>query len=130
MALQSYCREQVYWARDLIFVFVEHDEVGLEAWLSAYYGSPHCCIDAESLEAHGGAIIGATVLDVIGSRFSNLNIQFNMVNSFRYFLNLRISNCRSMEDYRILICSTCMFVLPKSSSCELVFTGYVENIPM
>jgi GPI-anchor transamidase subunit GAA1 len=83
MALQTYCREQVYWARDIIFLFTEHAEIGLEAWLAAYHGSRHSFVSADALEAHGGAIIGATVLDVVGSRFVNLNIQFNMVMSIR-----------------------------------------------
>ncbi|KAH7697364.1 glycosylphosphatidylinositol anchor attachment 1 (GPAA1)-like protein, partial [Aphelenchoides avenae] len=70
---------QVYWARDILFVFVDGGEVGLEAWLGAYHGHEHPHIHAEPLEAHGGAIIGGVALDIVGTRFTSVDIQYGMV---------------------------------------------------
>ncbi|XP_053825405.1 glycosylphosphatidylinositol anchor attachment 1 protein, partial [Vidua macroura] len=37
LALAGYCRGQVYWAKDLIFLVTEHDLLGTQAWLEAYH---------------------------------------------------------------------------------------------
>eukprot|EP00076_Gallus_gallus_P038328 XP_025003866.1 glycosylphosphatidylinositol anchor attachment 1 protein [Gallus gallus] len=37
LALAAYCREQIYWAKDLIFLVNEHDLLGMEAWLEGYH---------------------------------------------------------------------------------------------
>lgn len=33
--------EQIYWAKDIIFVFVERESEGMHAWLSAYHRRPN-----------------------------------------------------------------------------------------
>lgn len=30
--------DQVYWAKDIIFLMTEHEQLGVEAWLQAYHG--------------------------------------------------------------------------------------------
>ncbi|KAK0425130.1 hypothetical protein QR680_009048 [Steinernema hermaphroditum] len=80
LALASYCREQVYWARNIIFLFVDN-EIAMEAWLSAYHGMQHPYIEFKSIEKHAGFIIGGVVIDFRGfSKQGHLNIQFNMMN--------------------------------------------------
>ncbi|NWU46260.1 GPAA1 protein, partial [Dromas ardeola] len=37
LALASYFRGQIYWAKDIIFLVNEHDLLGMEAWLEAYH---------------------------------------------------------------------------------------------
>uniref|UniRef100_A0A8D0H1L0 Glycosylphosphatidylinositol anchor attachment 1 n=1 Tax=Sphenodon punctatus TaxID=8508 RepID=A0A8D0H1L0_SPHPU len=37
LALASYFRGQIYWAKDIIFLVNEHDLIGTEAWLEAYH---------------------------------------------------------------------------------------------
>ncbi|XP_074919458.1 GPI-anchor transamidase component GPAA1 [Chelonoidis abingdonii] len=37
LALASYFRGQIYWAKDIIFLVNEHDLIGMEAWLEAYH---------------------------------------------------------------------------------------------
>lgn len=53
------CAEQVYWAKDIIFLVSEHEQLGVEAWLQAYHGtgareSP--VLDCGHLHARGGPI--------------------------------------------------------------------------
>uniref|UniRef100_A0A1I8A4V8 Glycosylphosphatidylinositol anchor attachment 1 protein n=1 Tax=Steinernema glaseri TaxID=37863 RepID=A0A1I8A4V8_9BILA len=80
LALASYAREQVYWARNIIFLFVDN-EVAMEAWLSSYHGMRHAYIDFKSIEKHAGAIIGGVVIDFRGfSSKGHLNVKFNMMN--------------------------------------------------
>ena len=31
--------EQVYWAKDIIFLVTEHEQLGAEAWLEAYHST-------------------------------------------------------------------------------------------
>ena len=35
--------EHTYWAKDIIFLLTEHEEIGMQAWLSAYHDSPTQC---------------------------------------------------------------------------------------
>lgn len=30
--------EQKYWAKDIIFLVTEHEQLGMQAWLDAYHG--------------------------------------------------------------------------------------------
>jgi len=86
LAFTKYANQQIYWARDIIFVFVDGGSpFGAESWLSAYHGYKHPFYtrnknDSNGLQAHGGAIIGAVVIDVIGSVFSQVEVQYGMMN--------------------------------------------------
>jgi len=31
----------MYWAKDIIFLVTEHEQLGMQAWLEAYHGT--CC---------------------------------------------------------------------------------------
>ncbi|TKR93562.1 hypothetical protein L596_007989 [Steinernema carpocapsae] len=78
LALAAHCREQIYWARNIVFVFVEN-EVGMEAWLSAYHGLKHQFLQFNTIEKHAGAIVGGVVMDFQGFG-EKLNINVNMMN--------------------------------------------------
>ncbi len=47
-----------YWARDVIFVVTEHEQLGMEAWLEAYHytSSGSNSINFGQLDARAGAI--------------------------------------------------------------------------
>lgn len=48
--------------------------------MSAFYGYKHKFINAQELTIRTGPIIGAFVLDIVGTnKFNNINIQFGMV---------------------------------------------------
>ena len=47
-----------YWARDVIFLVTEHEQLGMEAWLEAYHytSSGSHAINFGQLDARAGAI--------------------------------------------------------------------------
>ena len=50
--------EQVYWAKDIIFLVTEHEQLGTQAWLEAYHRT-QCgagVLDAGDLPARAGQI--------------------------------------------------------------------------
>ena len=63
--------EQKYWAKDIIFLVSEHEQLGVQAWLEAYHGTSSGIggvLDHGDLEGRGGAI------QVMQSRIIYLNI--------------------------------------------------------
>ncbi|CAG9792853.1 unnamed protein product [Diatraea saccharalis] len=38
LAFAQFARSQKYWAKDLIFLVTEHEQLGMQAWLEAYHG--------------------------------------------------------------------------------------------
>lgn len=58
--------EQVYWARDIFFVFVEGGALGMDAFLSEYHRVDAIGIKGDPLPATGGLLIGGVVLKVFG----------------------------------------------------------------
>ncbi|KJH51688.1 Gaa1-like, GPI transamidase component [Dictyocaulus viviparus] len=62
MAYAVYARQQIYWARDLFFVFVDGGATGMDAWLSQYHLVRHSALYADPLLEMGGVIIGGVVM--------------------------------------------------------------------
>lgn len=40
LALAKFFRKQKYWAKDIIFLITEHEQLGMQAWLEAYHAVP------------------------------------------------------------------------------------------
>uniref|UniRef100_A0A914KT77 Uncharacterized protein n=1 Tax=Meloidogyne incognita TaxID=6306 RepID=A0A914KT77_MELIC len=83
LAFADYAKDQLYWSRDLVFLFVDGGTTqSADIWLSAYHGQQQKegieLIDDE-LEAHGGTFIGAFGLDIDGSVFENVEVLHGMV---------------------------------------------------
>ncbi|CAB3246579.1 unnamed protein product [Arctia plantaginis] len=38
LAFAKFARPQKYWAKDIIFLITEHEQLGMQAWLEAYHG--------------------------------------------------------------------------------------------
>ena len=53
-----YILDQPYWAKDIIFLISEHEQLGVAAWLEAYHGNArgHGALDAGTLSARAGQI--------------------------------------------------------------------------
>ncbi|KAM4907962.1 glycosylphosphatidylinositol anchor attachment 1 protein [Sylvia borin] len=64
LALAGYCRGQIYWAKDLIFLVTEHDLVGTQAWLEAYHDVNLTGISSGGLPGRAGAIQAALALEL------------------------------------------------------------------
>ena len=56
--LGIFLAEASYWARDIIFLVTEHEQLGIEAWLEAYHytSSGANVIDFGQLDARAGSI--------------------------------------------------------------------------
>ncbi|KAJ2161785.1 Glycosyl phosphatidyl inositol protein transamidase complex subunit [Coemansia sp. RSA 552] len=60
-ALAEYASQQVYWARDIIFLVTDAGEHGVETWLRAYHGEP---VSGDPLSTRSGIIQGALSLEL------------------------------------------------------------------
>lgn len=101
LALVDFCRSQVYWAKDLIFVFTEADEIGVQAWLSAYHDSPLEHLKVESLQGHSGAIQAAVVFQSEIMDITHMDLKYQMVNGQLPNLDLFNLVSRMAEKYGI-----------------------------
>lgn len=58
--------EEKYWAKDLIFLITEHEQLGIQAWLESYYGvtcGNEGILNHGDLKGRGGAIQAAVNLE-------------------------------------------------------------------
>lgn len=39
LVILIFLTEQIYWAKDIIFLVTEHEQLGMQAWLEAYHGT-------------------------------------------------------------------------------------------
>lgn len=73
--------EQKYWAKDLIFLVADQEQLGVQAWLEAYYGTKsketNRILDCGTLETHSGSIQAALNLELqsFDLRFINVKIE-------------------------------------------------------
>lgn len=83
LSLANYFSSKSYWAKDVIIVFIDHDDFGLAAWLDSYYdvdlkasfkGSRRDSY-YESLADRSGPMQAAIVLELSGRKFSRVNIK-------------------------------------------------------
>ena len=83
LASAKFFRFQNYWAKDIIFLITEHEQLGMQAWLEAYHriscGSPGVLNHGE-LEARAGAIQAAINLEISKERITHLNVKVQGLN--------------------------------------------------
>ena len=83
LASAKFFRFQNYWAKDIIFLITEHEQLGMQAWLEAYHriscGSPGVLNHGE-LEARAGAIQAAINLEVSKEKITHLNVKIQGLN--------------------------------------------------
>lgn len=57
--------EQKYWAKDIIFLVTEQEQLGIHAWLEAYHGfESKDVLDSGKLDARAGSIQAAINLEI------------------------------------------------------------------
>lgn len=76
---------QKYWAKDIIFLFTDHEQLGMQAWLEAYYGSGleeanSKILDAGSLDIRAGAIQAALNLEIPDFDVNYINVKIEGLN--------------------------------------------------
>lgn len=84
ISLAEYFSTKNYWSKDLIFLIYEHDLIGCEAWLNAYYDlndhGANALIQFEELEDRGGVIQAAINLEITAEQTPNLDIRIEGLN--------------------------------------------------
>ena len=83
LTMAKFFRHQKYWAKDIIFLITEHEQLGMQAWLEAYhrtscgYGQ---ALDHGDLEARAGSIQAAINLEISHEKFTHLNVKVEGLN--------------------------------------------------
>lgn len=81
LAFADFARRQKYWAKDIIFLITEQEQLGMQAWLNAYHGSGDSrVLNAGSLNGRAGAIQAAINLEVQGLDVEYINLKLEGLN--------------------------------------------------
>lgn len=84
LAAAKYFRRQNYWAKDIIFLITQHEQLGAMAWLEAYHqsdgGSGDGVLDSGNLEARAGSIQAAINLEIGSERVTHFNVRIEGLN--------------------------------------------------
>ncbi|VVC40320.1 Hypothetical protein CINCED_3A025613 [Cinara cedri] len=73
----------MYWAKDIIFLVTEHEQLGMQAWLEAYHGT--CCgspgvLNSGKLSGRAGAIQAAINLEIHSEKIDHIDIKLSGLN--------------------------------------------------
>uniref|UniRef100_A0A8C3J917 GPI-anchor transamidase component GPAA1 n=1 Tax=Calidris pygmaea TaxID=425635 RepID=A0A8C3J917_9CHAR len=80
LALASYFRGQIYWAKDIIFLVNEHDLLGMEAWLEAYHDVNLTEIQSSGTLGRAGAIQAAIALELSSDVVTSFDVAVEGLN--------------------------------------------------
>lgn len=78
LAFADFARRQKYWSKDLIFLVTDQEQLGMQAFLEAYYGDEETSIlDSGTLHGKAGNIIAAVNFEIqdFDIDFNNLKIE-------------------------------------------------------
>ncbi|CAB4062297.1 GAA1 [Lepeophtheirus salmonis] len=83
ITMASFFRKKNFWAKDIIFLVTENEQLGMQAWLEAYHKTS-CgvkgTLDHGELPARAGAIQAAINLEISGEHVTHLNIKTEGLN--------------------------------------------------
>ncbi|KAK4805803.1 hypothetical protein QYF61_000409 [Mycteria americana] len=80
LALASYFRGQIYWAKDIIFLVNEHDLLGMEAWLEAYHDVNITEVRSSGMLGRAGAIQAAISLELSSDVVTSFDVAVEGLN--------------------------------------------------
>lgn len=81
LAFAEFARKQKYWAKDIIFLITEQEQLGMQAWLEAYHGyDDNSVLRSGSLDARAGQIQAAINLEVQDFDVQQINIKLEGLN--------------------------------------------------
>uniref|UniRef100_A0AAQ4Q0H4 GPI-anchor transamidase component GPAA1 n=1 Tax=Gasterosteus aculeatus aculeatus TaxID=481459 RepID=A0AAQ4Q0H4_GASAC len=80
LGLAQYFRNQVYWAKDIIFLVNEHDLIGMQAWLEGYHHTNTTGMDWSPLQGRGGSIQAALSLELSSDVVTSLDLVLEGLN--------------------------------------------------
>lgn len=83
LAFAKYANKEKYWAKDIIFLITEHEQLGVQAWLEAYYGvscGSEDVLQHGDLKGRGGAIQAAINLELHSEKIGQMDIKVEGLN--------------------------------------------------
>lgn len=77
--------EQMYWAKDIIFLVTDQEQLGMQAWLEAYHGTDVCddsmqVLNSGTLDARAGSIQAAINLELSAFDLDHINVKIEGLN--------------------------------------------------
>uniref|UniRef100_A0A9R1SN79 GPI-anchor transamidase component GPAA1 n=2 Tax=Cyprinus carpio TaxID=7962 RepID=A0A9R1SN79_CYPCA len=80
LALAQYFRNQIYWAKDIIFLVNEHDLIGTQAWLEGYHHTNITGMEYSPLQGRAGSIQAALSLELSSDVITSLDLVLEGLN--------------------------------------------------
>lgn len=83
LAFAKHANRQKYWSKDIIFLITEHEQLGIQAWLEAYYHvvcGRRGVLDHGDLRGRGGAIQAAINLEFHDINIDRMDIKVEGLN--------------------------------------------------
>lgn len=83
LAFAKFCRKKKYWAKDIIFLVTEHEQLGMQAWLDAYHGvvsSQENVLLAGDLSGRAGSIQAAINLELHAMKIGYIDVKVEGLN--------------------------------------------------
>ncbi|XP_078040493.1 glycosylphosphatidylinositol anchor attachment 1 [Augochlora pura] len=83
LAFAKFCRKQKYWAKDIIFLITEHEQLGIQAWLDAYHGvtsGDEGVLIPGDLAGRAGSIQAAINLELHSMKISSIDVKVEGLN--------------------------------------------------
>uniref|UniRef100_A0A672S7J8 GPI-anchor transamidase component GPAA1 n=1 Tax=Sinocyclocheilus grahami TaxID=75366 RepID=A0A672S7J8_SINGR len=74
LALAQYFRNQIFWAKDIIFLVNEHDLIGMQAWLEGYHHTNITGMEYSPLQGRAGSIQAALSLELSSDVITSLDL--------------------------------------------------------
>ncbi|XP_059622578.1 glycosylphosphatidylinositol anchor attachment 1 protein [Phlebotomus argentipes] len=81
LAFADHARRQKYWAKDIIFLVTDQEQLGMQAWLNAYYGNEdNSVLLTSDLPLRAGAIQAALNIEMQSFDLDFINIKLEGLN--------------------------------------------------
>ena len=84
LTMAKFFKHQKYWAKDIIFLITQHEQLGMQAWLEAYHrtscGYGRKVLNHGDLEARAGSLQAAINLEISHEKFTHLNVKVEGLN--------------------------------------------------
>ena len=75
LSLASYFRKHTYWSKDIIFLVVDHEEIGMRAWLESYHDTKSSYITSSLMRGRSGSIMGSINLELGSDSIDHIDIK-------------------------------------------------------
>lgn len=73
-------KRNTYWAKDIIFLVTDNEEIGMQAWLSAYHHTYSSYIAAGELQGRSGSIQAAINLEIGTDLINRMDVRIEGLN--------------------------------------------------